>query len=201
MARVTINLTGKSPLLFGKPVQSTKEGQEKDGAFEDRVWKERAHQNPDGTLYIPAMAIKRMLESAAGHTGDKIKMKSWKGLFEAGVAVFEDGKLDASIGDIERFTLFVPSDGRSGGGKRVWKNFPMLRKWVLESSVIVLDARIDRDVFQRYLTHAGLFSGLGMWRPQRRGMYGRFDAEIVSWERDEFDAPEPVVEVKKKKSA
>ena len=73
--------------------------------------------------------------------------------------------------------LFVPSDGRPGGGSRVWKIFPVIPAgWTTDISMHVLDPiLIDKpDKIEEYLGHAGRFIGMGRFRPINNGFYGRF---------------------------
>ena len=72
--------------------------------------------------------------------------------------------------------LFVPSDGKRGGSKRVWKCFPYVNDWKAVGTIYLLDpALIARpEKVEEYLRHAGKFIGLGRFAPRRGGFYGRF---------------------------
>jgi hypothetical protein len=204
VATVTFKLTGKSPLIYGAKARSPKKDKESDDDHDKRCWMERAHTDDEGNLRVPALAIKRMLESAAGHRGDKIPgqgAKTYKKAFEAGIAAFEDAILDKTSGDLVCEPRHVDSKGRKGGsGSRVTRRFPIvLTPWTLTATVIVLDWRINQNVFMEFLSHGGLFCGLGTWRPGTGGMYGRFTAEMIEWRRDEFDRVEAIPVEKKKK--
>lgn len=83
--------------------------------------------------------------------------------------------------EVESEEFFVPSDGRRGGGSRVLKRFPLIRKWASTATVYILDETITREVLQLHLEGAGSFIGVGRFRPRNNGFYGRFLAEIVSF--------------------
>jgi hypothetical protein len=64
----------------------------------------------------------------------------------------------------------------------VWKCFPTIKEWGGECEIMVLDDTITRDVFEQHVKEAGRFIGLGSFRPRNRGYYGRFEADVLSWE-------------------
>jgi len=43
----------------------------------------------------------------------------------------------------------------------------------------ILDEIITKEVFERTLTMAGQFIGIGRFRPQNNGFYGRFEVVMV----------------------
>jgi hypothetical protein len=192
MATAHFTLTGQSPVYFGAPLKSVRASNEKENDFDKRVWLERAHIKPNGFLFQPAFGIKRMIESAAAHKGEKLKNKGVKGILATGIAIIDDPLFDQKSDRLIMQPEFVSSGGQKGGGSRVWRHFPVLpTPWKLSGSIIVIDGRIDYDMLLRHLEEAGLFAGIGMWRIDRGGQNGRFTAEITSWERGPKDPPAP----------
>jgi len=187
-------IKGTSPLLFGRQIDSEdhpKKAKETHDAYEKRTWRERCHYTKDGTLYVPAFALKRMLENTAKYKGDKIKgqgQKTWTAKFRAGLQVENDMLLKSSpkVEDVPGMWKSVPSDGKSGGAKRVKRCFPIVQEWEGEVRILLLDPFIQRDVVEEYLRQAGVVNGLGTWRPQNGGNYGRFNVVSVSWSELEF---------------
>jgi hypothetical protein len=187
-------LRGTSPLLFGKQIDQEdfpKKAKETHDTYEKRTWRERCHYKDDGTLFIPAFAIKRMLENTAKYKGDKIKgqgQKTWTAKFRAGLQVENDMLLEGApkVEAVPSMGKSVPSDGKSGGAKRVKRYFPIVQEWSGEVRILLLDPFIQRDVVEDYLNAAGVVNGLGTWRPQNGGNYGRFTVESVEWEEMEF---------------
>jgi hypothetical protein len=107
--------------------------------------------------------------------------------FEAGVLVARPISLGIKAADVEMEKLFLPSDGRRGGGKRVWKYFPLITSWEAEAEIIIVDDTVlqksvtdkTRSVFEIVLDGAGSYIGLGRFRPRQNGFYGRFDVEAL----------------------
>jgi hypothetical protein len=76
--------------------------------------------------------------------------------------------------------MYVPTDGRHGSGKRVWKTFPVLPKWEGVIEIIVMDEQVTQEVLLNTVQTAGMFIGIGGRRPANRGDFGRFT--VVSLE-------------------
>lgn len=179
MKTATFTLNGVSPISFSRHVQSPKNTGESGAAYEERTWRERCHTDANGLVIFPGMALKNMLADTAKFLAESVPGKgkaTYTKHFEAGLMVVNPLEFGVPLKDVESETLFVPSDGKRGGGKRVEKTFPLIRKWSVAGEVIILDPLLEEsvDVLERYLTYAGKFIGMGRWRPRNNGMYGRF---------------------------
>jgi len=95
--------------------------------------------------------------------------------------VIENIVLKVKADNIKYEKLFVPSDGISGSGKRVFKHFPLIPSWEAWAEFAILDDIIIKDVFKEHLQQAGMFIGIGRFRPQSNGAYGRFTVEKFEW--------------------
>lgn len=153
--------------------------------YEARTWRERLHTTEDGHVFIPPMAFKNCLTEAAKFAPTQIKGQgkaTYTKSFEAGVMVTDMLKLPVKKADVPGEWLFVPSDGRRGGGKRVEKCFPVIQSWNGKVQFVILDDSIPAEVFERTLRDAGTFIGIGRFRPRNNGYYGRFEVQKVSWQ-------------------
>lgn len=181
------HLESISPLGFSKHYEIEKKEKESPDDFERRTWRERTHYNKDGKVFIPPMAFKNTLANAAAFLSEKIPGKGqakWTKHFLAGVLVVDPLVLPVKKDEIPGVWLFVPSDGRKGGGKRVNRCFPVVQEWSGTVEFFVLDDLITKPVFEKYLKEAGNFIGLLFFRPQNGGYYGRFSVRKIEW-RDE----------------
>lgn len=152
--------------------------------YEVRTWRERLNYTSDGRVFIPAMAFKKALDSAASFLSMKIKGRknqTYTKHFKAGVLVTEGLVLPHLKDEVPGETLFVPSDGKSGGGSRVKKTFPVIQQWEGDVTFYILDDTITEEVFEQHLREAGNFIGLGRFRPEKGGFYGRFTVEKITW--------------------
>ena len=101
--------------------------------------------------------------------------------FKAGVLVTDGLTLPVNKDDVDGEVFFVPSDGKAGGGSRVKKKFPVIREWSGEVTFYILDDTITEDVFEAHLKEAGNFIGIGRFRPENGGFYGRYAIDKITW--------------------
>lgn len=152
--------------------------------YEKRTWREKCHYDDKREIFIPGMSFKMSLDAAAKFLGNKVPGKrnaTWTKHFLAGVLVLDNVPIGAKVDDIEPEWLFVNADGVRGSGKRVWKCFPLIRQWEAEVTYYVADETITEDVFEEHLREAGKFIGIGRFRPERGGFYGRYEVVGTRW--------------------
>jgi hypothetical protein len=190
MRVVRVGIKGTSPYSQSRKTLTPKNDRETSDEHERRTWRERMHsmgeERGTGEVYIPPMALKNCLDDAAKSLGLTIPgkgKKGWAKVFEAGIMCVDNIPLGINAEDVIGEELFVPSDGRRGGGSRVTKVFPRIDEWGGTAVFHVLDDLITEDIFQRTIEHAGTLVGLGRFRPQNRGFYGRFDVTDIKWEK------------------
>jgi len=167
---------------------------------EKRTWMERCHyEEKTGIVFIPPMAFKNCLSECAKFLSIQIPgegKKTYTKHFESGLLILEGIKLGVKKENVKGEWLFVPSDGRRGGGKRVKKCFPLIPEWRGDLTIYVLDDKINRpapgmkynpkdpftDILRYHLEQAGAFIGIGRFRPRNNGFYGRFKVNDMIWE-------------------
>jgi hypothetical protein len=181
MRTVVASLESVSPYSQSKEKDHgfPKKEKESGESYEKRTWRERCHYDGREIVFIPPMSIKNCLSDAARFLGVQIPGEGksrYTKHFEAGIIITV--KKDA----IEGEWFFVPSDGRRGGGKRVWKCFPVVRTWAGDFTAYIIDDKITGDVFKYHLEQAGAFIGLGRFRPRNNGFYGRFKVKEIIWQ-------------------
>lgn len=190
MIEAHCHLESTSYYSQSKPVYSEKEPRENSKDYEERTWKERCHVNeneslgPLGNVFIPPMAFANSIKEAAKYSSIQIPGKgksTYTKHFDAGVMVIDPIVTDTHIDDVVKELLFVPSDGITGSGKRVWKNFPVIVKWEGDLTYYIADPTITESVFKQILTVAGSLIGIGRFRPRNRGYYGRYKLTNMEW--------------------
>jgi hypothetical protein len=151
-------------------------------AFEERTWRNKAHTMPDGHVFIPPMAFKMAVDAAAKMLGRQIPGKgksTYTKFFLSGVLVMEPLVLPLTKEQTAKETIYANSDGVRGSGKRVWRHFPRVDSWGGEVVFHILADEITPEVFEEHLKQAGAFVGIGRFRPQSGGFYGRFEVKKV----------------------
>jgi hypothetical protein len=176
MQVANIILSSDSEYSQSRCHETPKLSKESANDYEVRTWRERLHYTESGEVYIPQMALKNCLTECAKYLGIQIPGKgksTYSKHFKAGLLILNPILLGIQKDDVSFERLFVPADGVTGSGKRVWKYFPKISEWSGESEVFILDDTITREVFEQHLDQAGRFTGLGRFRPSNGGFYGR----------------------------
>lgn len=179
-----VHLRGCSAYGQSKALTTPKERQETHDDHESRVWRERLHVGKDGCVAIPPMSIKFALTAAAKSLGLKIPGKgksTYTKIFESGVLITDWISLGVKPDDVPAERLFLNSDGVRGSGKRVFRNMPRIEEgWEAEVTIYVLNSLIDEKILREHLEYAGMFVGIGFFRPERGGYWGRFTVEELT---------------------
>lgn len=185
MRTATVTLQSVSPYSQSRHyTDPPKKPKESPRDYEERTWRERCHYDQTGMMYIPPMAFKNCISEAAKYLAQKIPGKgqaTYTKHFESGVLVMEGLSLPATRENVKGEWLFVPSDGKRGGGKRVEKCFPVIHEWSGEVTFHILDETVTEEVFEQHLREAGNFIGIGRFRPRNNGFYGRFKVVKIEW--------------------
>lgn len=190
MKSVTVTLIGETPHSQSAPIASKRDNRESADAHEKRCWRERCHAMPDGKLFIPPMALSFALSATAKLLGHQIPGKgksTYTKHFMSGILVTDpiiitvDGKtIDKD--EVEGKWYYVDANGKRGSGTRVWRCFPEVPAgWQGQATIYVLDDTITQEVFEEHLIECGRFIGLGRFRPERGGFFGRFTPENFQW--------------------
>jgi hypothetical protein len=182
MKTYTVKIKGISPYSSSRHYSDEKLPKESAKDYEARTWRNRLHVDESGMVFIPPMAFKNCLSEAAKFLGIQIPGKgksTYTKHFEAGILIMEPLKLGIPGNSVPGEWLFVPSDGKRGGGQRVDKCFPIIQDWKGEVTVHILDETITKEVLQQHFEEAGKFIGVGRFRPRNNGFYGRFQVESL----------------------
>jgi hypothetical protein len=191
MRTATAVLTGVSSYSQGRKVQTERTQQQDFKKFEEATWRERMHVDGSGNVFIPPMAFKNCLSDAAKFLSMRVPgkgQKTYGGIIDSGIMVVEPAtvigadKKPVKAESVPGEWLFVPSDGKRGGGSRVDKCFPIIREgWSVTVNFILMNDMITDEIFTLHLESAGKFIGLGRFRPKNGGYYGRFLVSELKW--------------------
>jgi hypothetical protein len=184
MKLATVVLRSVSAYSQSRAHEAPKLDRETGDAYEQRTWREKCHYRPDGAIYIPPMAFKMALDTGAKMMGTQIPGKgksTYTKFFESGVLVLEGPDLTVNKETVPFDRIHANADGVRGSGKRVWRIFPRIDEWEAEVQFHILANEITKDVFEETLKQAGVYVGIGRFRPRNGGFYGRFEAVRIVW--------------------
>lgn len=169
--KVKARIEGVTPLLMNRfrdsqiEGKSKKKGEEKEQAIEDKLYLDAT-----GKPYVPAVYIQRALIDA----GKKLQVRGQK------KATYS--KIVGSVVDIEPEALtltgkYVPfriSAVNPMTKGRMMVTRPRFDKWSIEFNVFVNDESIGFETMNELLVLAGRSTGIGDWRPEKKGKFGKF---------------------------
>lgn len=167
---------------------------------ENRIWKEKAHylkitcnsndpeerelKNANDIIVVPAQWLKMSLVNTQKQSAFPIKPAgarrsndTMKQFFIAGVLFDENielmdakGKNPITRKDLaqHKCVVTVPKGGSIPCVR------PMIQSWSSEIRYTILDKAINKKIIEDCFEYIGIYFGLGDWRPQHGGMFGRF---------------------------
>ena len=179
MKTVAIRLTGVSPLLmhrFGEQAEADVQSQVRRVQRAERLPRDAAEAVayclPTGELYLPSTMLQRAFVEAASDFKQRGKRQSMK--YAAGAAFLIDGDVltfDPPLRDFEVDSRPVVIPATKG---RVMRHRPRLDAWAISTRALVDETLVPLDLVLEILNHAGRIKGLGDFRPQKGGPFGRF---------------------------
>lgn len=184
MARIKFTVKGKMPgMLQHNPVNTMTAGAPKPGPKHIPSVEEEAelgtYRDEDGNLQFPISCVKKsMLEGAKGHKMGRTYMTTtirsnvldvyspdgdmrWLHLTDSDGEPLRDYKVD-----VQRVVI---------GTASVLRARPLLEEWYTTLIIEYDDAAIDAKLIEKYLNRAGYVVGWGDYRPEKGGIFGRFE--------------------------
>ena len=155
--------------------------------YEKTFWREKAHVRDDGRLFIPPMAFKFAVTEAGRRLGRKIPGKgnaTYGKRLEGGFLCMDEIVLDLRAEDIQSVTIPANANGRRGAGTRVFRTFPLIESWAADVRFWLTDDIITETVFEDAVAEAGQFVGIGRFRPENGGYFGRWKVTHFQWDAD-----------------
>lgn len=179
MKKYLVELKGMTPLLQNKPEEYgfDVEWIEKkaNNEYEKETLK-KLYINSEGVIYQPATHIERALIEA----GKKIRVKgngkaTYSKLFGSMISV---PQLDIPhlIDNWEVYKTLVVIPSTKG---RIMRYRPMFKEWGLKFE-IEFEEEICAKVIKESLEIAGKYVGIGDWRPEKKGKFGKF--QVISFQ-------------------
>lgn len=172
MKTIKVTIKGISPLLSHRfSMDGAGEPGKKRTGVPD--WKAEAnkslYQQPDGTLYEPADHMEGALKAAAksfkvagkrGATYSRLVGSTVSVQPDVLVHKLTDWEVDARPVVVQK--------------ARVIRYRPKFINWELDFNLLAADDQLPVSVIKEILDHAGLYCGIGDYRPERGGKFGKF---------------------------
>jgi len=139
------------------------------------------YRNGNG-FYVPGTWISGTIREAGASHKLKGSRRSVKYIVPAGVTVNEvdipllNGTKMAKDFEVDSRPVVIPSTKG-----RIMRHRPRFEEWSLEFSITVDESVIPADLVKQLLDEAGRRVGIGDFRPERTGPFGRFT--VTNWKQ------------------
>lgn len=180
MRKFNVSVKGLVPLLQARhltpneeeEISGLKQGKQKKRDVTDQEqFDVHAYKNSDGKFYQPS----EMIEAAMAKAAVNFKLegkKSYKDVIKGGIIVNPIEILHKS----QKFIVDARWGKNPNTRGAVWVVRPRIDDWELNFSIDLLqDERVSEQTLKEILAYAGLYVGIGAWRPK----FGRF--EIITF--------------------
>jgi hypothetical protein len=183
----TLTISGITPYSQSRDHDEPKLKGESHEDYDVRTWRNKlsvAERQGGKTVVIPAHGLQQSIAAAAKYSKRQIPGQgkaTWTAKFLAGIAILEDPALSIDPAAVQVVTISANADGVRGSGKRVTRRFPIMGEWSATFDIYILDPIITQDVFREMVEIAGMFIGIGRFRPEKGGTNGRFKITQLQW--------------------
>lgn len=185
----TVTLVGIAPMTQSRAHETPKLDGENPNDYDIRTWRNKlTTETVDGkpTIVINAHGVMQCFAAAAKYSKRQIPGQgkaTWTAKFTAGITLLESPKLNIDPATVQSITISANADGVRGSGKRVPRRFPVIPiGWSTTFDVYILDPIITEQIFREMVELAGMFIGVGQFRPQNGGTNGRFKLDRLDWQ-------------------
>lgn len=178
----TVHFSGIAPYSASRVHREPELSGESKDAYEERTWPLKAHTIGNDVV-VPGMAFKFCLDRAVKVIGRQVPGKgkaTYTKFFESGVMCLAPVPI-AKTSEIQKETVHCHSNGTRGSGSRVWRHFPTVREWAGSVEFQIIADQITPEIFEEAARYAGQFVGIGRFRPENSGYFGRFLVNKFDW--------------------
>jgi hypothetical protein len=184
----TLTISSITPYSQSRGHDEPKLEGESHEAYDIRTWRSKlsvAERNGVKTVVVPAHGLMQSIAAAAKYSKRQIPGQgkaTWTAKFLAGITLMDDAALNIDPETVHAITISANADGVRGSGKRVTRRFPVMEQWQATFDVYILDPIITQEVFREMVEIAGMFIGIGRFRPEKGGTNGRFKITQLDWQ-------------------
>ena len=172
MKTYEVEIKGVTPLLFNKfnEADISDKVKKRTGAVADKNVEDKLYKTDDGQVYTPATHLIGCIGNAAKEFKIPGKRTStYSKLVASSISV----EPFAIVHKKQKWDVFSISAVIPATRGRAMVHRPRLNEWALAFTMGVDDG-VPEETLKNILDHAGQYVGIGDWRPQKRGQFGKF---------------------------
>ena len=171
--KIQVTIEGTTPILFNRFRDVAIEGKSKKrtGALAESDIEDKLYTDENGKAQLPAVYLKNSIVEASKQFKIVGKGKSTYSKLVASTVEIEPFYIELNAGKYEVFRISAVNPMTKG---RMMTERPKFNKWSASFEIILNDEAVPNSVMNEILEHAGKYVGVGDWRPQTKGMFGKF---------------------------
>jgi len=172
-------IQGISPLLMNRPSAMIGDISKDKKPFTDEADNDaslKLYANTKGKLYQPSTHLQGALVEAGKHKKVVGKGKATYSKIVGYAVSINPFEIEHQIQKWETFSILAVNPNTKG---RNLLHRPILKEWKLSFEVEFDETEIAPSILHELFEIAGRVAGLGDWRPQKKGPYGKF--QVTEW--------------------
>lgn len=173
MEKIKVTIEGTTPILFNRFRDTAIEGKSKKrtGALVEAEIADKLYKGEDGSVLLPSVYIKNSITESAKQFKIQGKNKATYSKIVGSSVDVMPFYINLDAGDYEIFRISAVNPMTKG---RMMVSRPKFNKWSASFEIVLNDPQVDVSVINEILEHAGKYVGIGDWRPEKKGMFGKF---------------------------
>lgn len=172
MKEYKVSIKGVTPLLFNRFIEASidKKVKKRAGALKEENPEDKLYKTKEGKIYTPSTHIRGMLINSGKNF--KIQGKS-RSTYSKLVGSVIDINPDCIEHKKQEWDIFKISAVNPNTRGRIMTIRPIMNEWELSFNLETTDD-IPEEVIKAMLDYGGQYVGIGDWRPEKKGKYGKF---------------------------
>lgn len=171
--KISVTIEGTTPLLFNRFRDVAIEGKSKKrtGPIAETDIEDKLYLDKDKKVILPSVYVKNCITEASKQFKIVGKGKATYSKIVASTVEIEPFMIGLQASKYEVFRISAVNPMTKG---RMMTERPRFPKWKASFEIILNDPSIPTLVINEILEHAGKYVGIGDWRPEKKGMHGKF---------------------------
>lgn len=173
MKNISVTVEGITPLLMNRFRDKTidTKGKKRTGAIADPDITDKLYLDADGKPQLPGIYFRNSIVEASKQFKITGKGKSTYSKLAGSTIQVKEEYVPISPGDYEEYRIAAVNPMTRG---RMMVSRPRFNKWEASFHVELLDDALPPQILNDLIIHAGQYVGVGDWRPDKKGMFGKF---------------------------
>ena len=171
--KINVTIEGTTPILFNRFRDVAIEGKSKKrtGAIAELDIEDKLYLDEDRKTQLPSVYLKNSITEAGKQFRIPGKGKSTYSKIVASTVDIEPFYIKLDAKNFEVFRISAVNPMTKG---RMMTERPKYSKWKASFQIVLNDPAVPISVINEILEHAGKYVGVGDWRPEKKGMFGKF---------------------------